>query len=459
MQVNAHIFREYDIRGIVARDLAGDVPVRIGRAFASELRARAPKDAHLKVAIGQDNRPSSPGLAARIMDGIRAAGVSVIDVGTVPTPLLYWAAARFETDGAMQITGSHNPPEYNGFKMLAGQRSLYGEAIQGLRRRIVSGDYAEGAGGHERSEIIARYIEEVGSRFRLERPIRVVADCGNGTGSLVAVDLLRRTGAEVIPLYCESDGTFPNHHPDPTVDANLAVMIERVRSERADLGVGFDGDADRLGAVDEKGTIIRGDMLLLLFGLDLIARRGTPQMLIYDVKCSRAVDEVFRAHGGEPIMWKTGHSLIKEKMKETGALIAGELSGHICFGEDYDGFDDALYGACLLCALVSRSTEPLSSRVAEFPAYVSTPEIRIDVDEAVKFDIVARAVAAFRRTHPVIDVDGARVQFEDGWGLLRASNTQPVLVMRYEARDADGLARIRATMEGWLQEQGIPVQQ
>ena len=457
MKLNAHIFREYDIRGIVGKDLSGEVAEHIGRAYASELRARNGGRSDLRVAVGHDNRPSSPELAAGVIRGMRAAGVNVVFYGTVPTPVLYYAVAVDRTDGGMQITGSHNPPEYNGFKMVMGGRSVYGEAIQGLRSRIEGGRYESGEGGLEERNILPQYIEDVGGRFELKRPMKVVVDCGNGTGSLVAVDLLRRIGADVIPLYCESDGTFPNHHPDPTVDEYIQDMIELVRSEKADLGVAFDGDADRLGAVDENGDIVRGDLLLLLLGLDALERLGAPQTLVFDVKCSQAVPEVFEARGGRAIMWKTGHSLIKEKMKEVGAPIAGELSGHICFGDDYYGFDDALYGACALVQLTARSPRPLSERVAEFPRYVSTPEIRVDVTEETKFDIVRRAVSHFRRDHEVIDVDGARVLFEGGWGLLRASNTQPVLVMRVEARTPERLAEIRSVMEQWLTEQGVAV--
>jgi phosphomannomutase / phosphoglucomutase len=455
MQPNPHIFREYDIRGIVAQDFTGDVPELIGRAFGTELRRRNGGRSGLVVAVGRDNRPTSPGLAEKIVAGLRAVGVDVVDYGTVPTPVLYYAAAKDDTDGGLQITGSHNPPEYNGFKMLMRGRSVYGETIQGMRRMIETRDFESGAGGYRERDILAEYLEDVGGRFQPKRPIRVVVDCGNGTGSVVAVDLLRRAGAEVIPLYCESDGTFPNHHPDPTVDEYIQDMIALVRSEKADLGVAFDGDADRLGAVDENGTIIRGDILLLLFGLDALQRLGAPQKLIYDVKCSQALHEVYSAAGGEPIMWKTGHSLIKEKMKEVGAPIAGELSGHICFGEDYYGFDDALYGACLLVQLTASSAQPLSDRVAAFPHYVSTPEIRVEVTEETKFGIVERAVEHFRERYEVIDVDGVRVLFDGGWGLLRASNTQPVLVLRFEARTEARLAELREIMEQWLREQGV----
>lgn len=455
--MNGHIFREYDIRGVVDEDLSGDVPRQIGRAFASEVRAMLGDERRRTIVVGHDNRPSSPTLAAGVIAGARAAGVDVIDVGMVPTPVLYFAAETFGTDGGLQITGSHNPPEYNGFKMLVAGRALYGERIQKLRQRIESGDLAEGEGGVEKREVIESYIDDVAGRFKLARPVKVVADCGNGTGSLAAVDLLKALGAEVVPLYCESDGTFPNHHPDPVVDENLADLIERVRGEDAALGIGFDGDADRVGVVDETGQIIRGDILLLLFGLDILQKDGPGQKLVFDVKCSQAVPEVFSAHGGEPIMWKTGHSLIKEKMRETGAPIAGELSGHICFADDYYGYDDALYAACRITDLVARADRPLSAMVAEFPRYHSTPEIRVGVPEDEKFDLVKRAIGHFREDHEVVDVDGARVLFEDGWGLLRASNTQPVLVLRFEARDEAALGRIRSTFEDWLRGQGVRV--
>lgn len=455
MQLETHIFREYDIRGVVDEDLTGDLPEWIGRAFASELRSLRGGADDLSIVVGGDNRPSSPPLAEAVIRGIQAAGVDVIDAGTVPTPVLYHSTIRYATDAGLQVTGSHNPPEYNGFKMLMGGRSFYGEAIQRLRQRIEQRDFAVGAGRRERRDPLPGYLEDVSARFAPERPIKVVVDCGNGTGSLVAVELLEAIGAEVVPLYCVSDGTFPNHHPDPVVDENLRDLIARVRDEEADVGIGLDGDADRIGAVDERGEIVRGDLLLLLFGLDVLERRGPGQKLIFDVKCSQAVPEVFRAHGGEPIMWATGHSLIKEKMRETGAPVAGELSGHVCFKDDYYGFDDALYAACRLVDLLARSGRPFSELVGEFPSYISTPEIRVEVPEERKFDIVRRAVEEFGRSHDVIAVDGARVLFEDGWGLLRASNTQPVLVLRYEARTAEQLDAIRAVFEDWLREQRV----
>jgi phosphomannomutase/phosphoglucomutase len=457
--MNTHIFREYDIRGIVANDFTGDIPELVGRAVASELRDRIGNDrTDLTIAVGHDNRPSSPILAEQIIKGIRAAGVNVVFVETVPTPVLYFAAATLKTDAGLQITGSHNPPEYNGFKMIIQNRPFYGDAIQVLRDRIENTRFTSGAGSMRTQEIIPAYLDYVAPMFKLARPMKVVADCGNGAGSLVAVQLLERIGAEVVPLYCESDGTFPNHHPDPTVDEYIVDLIAKVKETKADLGVGFDGDADRVGAVDENGTIVRGDILLLLFGLDAMQRLGAPQTLIFDVKCSQAVPEVFEAAGGRTIMWKTGHSLIKEKMKEVGAPIAGELSGHICFGEDYFGFDDALYGACYLVRLVSNLPGTFSQRVADFPKYYSTAEIRVDVTEEAKFGIVEKAVKHFSASNDVIAVDGVRVLFDGGWGLLRASNTQPVLVLRFEAKTQQRLDEIQHIMQGWLESEGVRVE-
>jgi phosphomannomutase/phosphoglucomutase len=452
--MNSHIFRQYDIRGIVGEDLDPAVTESVGRAFASHVRAETGLD-RPRVAVGCDNRTSSPALAAGLIAGLRAAGADVLDIGTVPTPVLYWSEVIFETDAAVQITGSHNPPEWNGIKMTCGRAALYGDAIQGLYDRIAAGDLDEGSGSLEKEAVLDRYVADVAGRFQLARPMKVAVDCGNGSGALVAVQLLEAMGVEVTQLFCESDGTFPNHHPDPTVDENLEDLIREVQASPHDLGVAFDGDADRIGAVDENGAIVRGDLLLLLFGLDLLEKRGPGQKLVFDVKCSQALPEVFEAAGGEPIMWKTGHSLQKVKMKETGALLAGELSGHIMVADDYFGFDDAMYDACRLIALLSASERTMSERVADFPVYVSTAEIRIDVTEEQKWDVVEKAVAHFKTTHEVIDVDGARVLFGDGWALLRTSNTQPVIVARFEARTEQRLAEIRAHVAEWLGTQGV----
>ncbi|WP_405285315.1 phosphomannomutase/phosphoglucomutase [Gaopeijia maritima] len=453
----AHIFRQYDVRGIVGSDLDAEVAGGVGRAYAADLR-EAVSDRTPRVVVGRDNRPSSPALADALVAGLRSGGVDVLDIGTVPTPMVWWAEKSMKLDGAIQITGSHNPAEWNGIKMTMAGGSVYGDTIQGLRRRIVESDFAEGQGALEERDIYDDYVTDLTGRFELARPMKVVVDCGNGSGALVAERLLEAVGVEVVPLFCTSDGTFPNHHPDPTVDENLVDLIAKVKETGADLGVAFDGDADRVGAVDEHGQVVRGDLIVLLFGLDLMERTGRSEKLVFDVKCSQVLPEVFGAAGGEPIMWMTGHSLMKEKMKETGAALAGELSGHICVGGDeYFGFDDALYDALYLITLLSRSEKTLSERVAAFPAYVSTPEIRIDVTEESKFGLVEKAQEHFTRDYEVIDVDGARILFGDGWGLIRASNTQPVLVSRYEARSEERLAEIRAVVEGWLEEQGVSV--
>jgi phosphomannomutase / phosphoglucomutase len=449
-----HIFRQYDIRGIVGTDLDAGVTEAVGQAFASMVRAQTGKKTP-RIAVGQDNRLTGPDLVAGLVRGIRAAGVDVIQVGIVPTPVLYWAEVTLGTDAGVQITGSHNPPEWNGIKMSLGRGSLYGDAIQELRTRILNGDMDKGSGAHEEIDVLDRYVTDVSERLQLTRPMKVAVDCGNGVGSVVAVELLEAIGATVTPLFCDSDGTFPNHHPDPTVDENLEDLIRTVRGSPHDLGVAFDGDADRIGAVDGNGTIIRGDVLLLLYGLDLLEKLGPGQKLIFDVKCSQVLPEVFAAAGGEPIMWKTGHSLIKRKMKETGALLAGELSGHIMVADDYFGFDDALYDACRLISIVSRSGRSLSEMVADFPVYVSTPELRIDVSEEQKWSLVEEAVQHFKRSHDVIDVDGARVLFGDGWALLRASNTQPAVVARFEAKSQSRLDEIRQEVAEWLGARGV----
>ena len=455
MDLSAQIFREYDIRGIVGADLDSQVTRQVGRAFASVLRERVGDGP--TVVVGQDNRPHSPDLAAGLIEGLTKAGVNVVDIGTVPTPLVLWGEKRLKADGAIMITGSHNPSEYNGIKMSMQGGSFFGQSIQDLRDRILGGRLMEGSGTVTQKELIPTYIEEIAGGFQLKRPIRLVVDSGNGVGSLVAEELLTAIGADVIPLYCESDGTFPNHHPDPTVDEYLVDMVKLVREEKADLGIAFDGDADRIGAVDENGDVVRGDILLLLFGLDILEKRGPGQKLVFDVKCSQVLPEVFEAAGGVPIMWRTGHSHMKAKMKEEAAPLGGELSGHICFADEYIGIDDALYDACRLLDLLANKEESFSRIVSALPVYFSTPEIRIEVDEERKWEVVEAALAHFRQSHDVIEVDGARVLFGDGWGLLRTSNTQPVIVARFEARTEERLREIRNTVESWLATQGIHV--
>jgi len=457
--INPHIFRQYDVRGVVGRDLDSSLAEALGRAFGTLVLRRHGGGTELNVVLGRDNRLTSDELAASVRRGLTRAGIRVTDVGTVPTPALYFAGAYLEADAAIQVTGSHNPPEYNGFKMSIGGRPFFGDSIQELRALMEAEDFESGNGSYEQHEILQTYVDEVASKFTVNRPIRVVVDCGNGTGSVVAVQLLRALGeqVEVIPLFCDSDGTFPNHHPDPVVDRNLEDLIGKVAETGADLGVAFDGDADRIGAIDDRGEIVRGDTLLLLYGLDLLERRGPGQKLVFDVKCSQALPEVFSAAGGVPIMSQTGHSLIKERMKQENSLLSGELSGHIMFAEDYYGFDDAMYAACLLISIVSRSPRSLSERISDFPHFVSTAEIRYPATEETKWLTVRAAVEHFSREHEVIDVDGARVLFGDGWGLIRSSNTEPVLTARYEARTPERLTEIQTTMEDWLRGQGVAV--
>ena len=453
--MKSHIFRQYDIRGIVGEDLDPEVTEAVGRAFGSRVRRDA-NSSSPTVAVGCDNRTTSPALAEGLISGIRSAGVDVFDVGTVPTPVLYWSEVRLGTDAGVQITGSHNPPEWNGIKMTYGGSSLYGDAIQDLLHSIQASNFTSGSGGYERLTVLDRYVDDIAARFSLDQPMRVAVDCGNGTGSILAVRLLEAIGVEVTPLFCESDPTFPNHHPDPTVDENLIDLIRTIESGNHDLGVAFDGDADRIGAIDDQGKIIRGDILLLLFGLDLLKKRGPGQKLIFDVKCSQVLPELFKEAGGEPIMWQTGHSLIKKKMRETGALLAGELSGHIMIADDYLGFDDALYNACRLIEIISHSGRTLSEMISDFPEYSSTPEIRIDVTEDQKWTVVSEAEVYFKEKYDVIGVDGVRILFGDGWALLRASNTQPAIVARFEARSESRLLEIRTEIAEWLTQAGVP---
>ncbi len=406
--------------------------------------------------MGRDNRPSGVALRDALVQGLTASGVDVIDIGVVPTPVLYWSLHHLPVVGGIQITGSHNPPEYNGFKLCVGKESLHGSGIQTLLGYIRSGDVRSGAGRVSHEDVLGRYADDVVARTgRLTRPLKVVFDAGNGAGAVVAESLFNRLGVEGRYLYCESDGTFPNHHPDPTVVENLQDLITAVRTAQADLGIAFDGDADRIGVVDGEGRIIWGDHILILYARDVLARTGAWQSIIFDVKCSQALPDAIARAGGVPVMWKTGHSLIKDKMKELHAPVAGEMSGHMFFAEGFYGHDDALYGAARLLRIVADSGRSVSELLADVPPFYSTPEIRVECGDERKFGLVEAASAHFRARHEVIDVDGVRVLFGDGWGLIRASNTQPILVTRYEARSPERMQAIRDEMEGWLRSQGV----
>ncbi|UCF40514.1 MAG: phosphomannomutase/phosphoglucomutase [Gemmatimonadota bacterium] len=457
MDVPAYIFRQYDIRGVVDQELTAPIAHAIGRAVTTIARARIGRSPRL--AVGRDNRPSGELLARAVRDGVAQSGGTAVDVGVLPTPALYLALHELEVDGGVQVTGSHNPPEFNGFKMVAAGETLHGDDIQEIRRLIEQDATDSGAGGLEADDsMLARYVDAIVSRNApIARPVKVVVDCGNGVASLVAEAALTRLGADVVPLFCESDGTFPNHHPDPTVPEFLVDLQEAVRRTSAELGIAFDGDGDRIGAVDENGTIVFGDQLLVLYGRDLAARMGPGHAVIFDVKCSDVLADALRAAGLEPVIWKTGHSLIKAKMKELAAPLAGEMSGHMFFGGDYYGFDDALFAAARLLAIVARGDGPLSTLLADLPRTHTTPELRVDCPEERKFTVVELAARHFGERYEVLTLDGVRISFPEGWGLLRASNTQPVLVMRFEAATEEALAAYRGEVEGWLEEQGIAV--
>ena len=451
MRVPATIFRQYDIRGTTGDQLTPELARAVGSAYATlaiERLGRPPK-----VAVGRDNRPSGPPLAAQVRQGIVSAGGTAIDVGELPTPALYFATHTLPVDGGIQVTGSHNPPEFNGFKMVLTHQAIYGDDIQGLYGLISEDRFAVRPGGQETKDasVLASYRDAIVQRNTpLERRVKVVADCGNGVTSLVAIETLEALGCDVVPLFAQSDGTFPNHHPDPTVVENLHDLQEAVRREKAELGIAFDGDGDRIGAVDEQGTPVFGDTLLVLFGRDLAHRMGKGHAVIFDVKCSEVLPQMLTKAGLKPTMWKTGHSLIKQKMKELNAPLAGEMSGHVFFGGDWFGFDDALFAAARLLQYVARVGGPLSRLLADLPKTVSTPEMRVDCPDEKKFDLVDRAARYFADRYPVSTLDGVRITFPGGWGLLRASNTQPVLVLRFEARTTAELDAYRGEVEGWL---------
>ena len=443
MKLNPQIFREYDIRGVIGQDLTNESVHWLGLAFGTYLRNLGIS----KATVGMDCRPSSQGFLQAIQAGLQETGIDTIAIGVIPTPLLYFSMFHLDVDGAVMVTGSHNPNEFNGFKLCAFKQALFGEQIKEVQKIAESGKFGSGHGKAETYDIVPPYIERVASDARMGgRRLKVVVDAGNGTGGVVAVPLYRRLGVEVVPLFCEMDGTFPNHHPDPTVPKNLEALRKKVVEVQADVGLAFDGDADRLGVVTEKGDIVFGDMILLVLSLALLEEEKGAK-IVSEVKCSQVLfDEIAKA-SGVPIMWKVGHSLIKAKMAEEGALLGGEMSGHIFFRHRWFGFDDAIYTGSRFLEVMSRTNEPLSEVVGRLPKKVSTPEIRVDCPDEIKFDVVSRLVDFFSaQGFDVVSVDGARVRFEDGWGLVRASNTQPVLVFRFEADNHEALLRIQNFM-------------
>ncbi len=462
MYLNSSIFREYDIRGVVGKDLTPEFARLLGRGVGAYLAERLGARRPLRVSVGRDVRTSSGMLKGALVEGLCSTGLEVVDIGECPTPLQYFSLHRLDLDGGVMITGSHNPPEFNGFKVSVGKQTLHGEAIQAIRRIMERGDFPAGEGKETSYAVIPAYLEEVAGRFREtprpDRPVRIVADAGNGTAGLVAPELLKRIGCGVIPLYCEIDGTFPHHHPDPTVVENLHDLIRTVREEGADLGVAYDGDGDRIGVVDETGRILWGDQLLLLFGREILRERPGA-VIVGEVKCSQFLYDDLRARGGDPVMWKAGHSLIKEKMRETGAAMGGEMSGHLFFADRYYGYDDAFYATCRLVEILWRRRVPVSRLLEGVPLLVSTPEIRVECPDAEKFRVVDRLRERIRARQAVgeiplrdlVTIDGVRVVFEKGWGLVRASNTQPALVLRFEAESEGLLAAYRGALESELE--------
>jgi len=440
--MNPQIFREYDIRGVVDKDLTPDVVRTLGQGFGTHMA----KSGHKELVVGRDGRLSSKVFSEAVMEGLTSTGCNLVDIGLCPTPVYYFSLFHLEKDGGMMVTGSHNPPDFNGFKISEGKSTIFGEKIQELRRLIDRGVFAAGKGSLTQAEVISAYQNYVQKNIRLDKKLKVVIDAGNGTGGVVAGPLLRRLGCDVEELYCNVDGRFPNHFPDPTIPENLNDLVDRVKKLRADVGIGYDGDADRIGVVDEKGNILWGDQLMILFARDILKEKKGATF-VGEVKCSQNLFDDIQRHGGRAIMWKTGHSLIKEKMKEERASLAAEMSGHVFFADRYFGFDDAIYASCRLLEILSKTDRKLSRLLEDVPKTVFTPEIRVDCPDEIKFKVVEKVKDELKKDHPIIDVDGVRAQFGDGWGLVRASNTQPALVLRFEALTEKRLTEIRRFVE------------
>ncbi len=447
--MNPSIFREYDIRGLAEKDFDEGFARLLGKVHGTIVSDKGGR----RVAVGRDCRFTSDRYAEAVIEGLLSTSLHVYDIGICPTPLLYFSLFHLDLDGGIQITASHNPSEYNGFKVCVGKETLYGAQIQELRRRIEKDDFRERPGGkREGYSIVPPYQDHLLRDVpALARPLKVVIDAGSGVAGPVAPPIFRQLGCVVWEIACIPDGAFPIHHPDPTVPENLEELIKKVKEEKADLGIAYDGDGDRIGVVDETGNILWGDELLILFSRDVL-KRHPGAVIISEVKCSQRLFDQISLHGGVPIMWKAGHSLLKAKMKETHALLAGEMSGHMFFADRYFGYDDAIYASVRLLELLARTNQNLSTLLADLPQSVSTPEIRVDCPDERKFRIAERAKEFFRNTYPIIDVDGVRIQFPEGWGLIRASNTQPALVLRFEAKTPQKLSEYRGIVEAKLKE-------
>ncbi len=450
MNINEFIFREYDIRGEVAVDFPEEVVVALGRAFATIVKRRGGK----KITLSGDVRLTTPQLKEYFKVGALSTGIDVVDIGILPTPGNYFSVFHFnDVDGACQITGSHNPPQFNGFKLTFNQLAFFGQDIQDMLSLIKSDDFDNGSGLATEYDLLPEYVDNVVNGIDLKRPMRIVVDAGNAAAALCAVEIYERMGCEVTALFCDVDGTFPNHHPDPTVAANLKDIQAEVRRGGYDVGLAFDGDADRLGVIDEKGNVVWADYQMILFAQDVIKSKA--DHIIFDVKCSQALEEKIIEFGGTPVMYKTGHSHIKTHMKKLNSPFSGEMSGHLFFADRYFGFDDALYNGGRMLELLSKNDRHLSELIDELPKYFSTPEIRLTCNsDAEKFEIAGNAAAYFKANYDCIDVDGVRIRFGDGWGLVRASNTQPVLVVRFEAKTAQRMEEIQALVMNKIAEFG-----
>ena len=438
--MNEHIFREYDIRGVVDKDLTDETVYDLACAIGTFFRAHGAS----RASLGRDARESSPRFRDLMISGLNETGCDVLDVGMVPTPALYFTLFTEPVDCGVMITGSHNPADNNGFKVCLGNSTIFGEHISEIKQIALSKGFVSARGKKEQRDVVHAYSEYIRSNIAIgPRKLKVVVDAGNGMGGFIGAPLYKQLGCEVIELFCEPDSRFHNHHPDPTVVENMEFAINAVREHKADLAIAFDGDADRIGVVDESGDIIWGDQLMLIFARQIL-KQMPGATFIGEVKCSQTLFEDIKRHGGNPIMWKVGHSLIKAKMKETHAAMAGEMSGHLFFADRYFGYDDGIYAGARLLEILSNTTEAVSSLLADVPKMFNTPEIRVDCPDEKKFEVVRVLTEEFKKTHEVIDIDGARILFEHGWGLVRASNTQPVIVMRFEADSEEQLEELQS---------------
>ncbi len=448
MNLNQYIFREYDIRGKVSDDFPPELVEALGKGFGTYIKRSGGQE----IALSGDVRLTTPDLMEQFKTGVLSTGVDVIKIGILPTPANYYSMFSLGVAGAVQITGSHNPPEFNGFKLSRDKKAVFGEAIQEIRVIIEKEDYETGEGTEASYDILTKYKRMIASKIDIKKRMKVVMDCGNAAGAICAPEIFKNLNVDLTELYCDVDGTFPNHHPDPTVKENLADLIDLVKKGSYDIGLAFDGDADRVGVVDETGDIVWADQLMALF-LPEVVEEGDE--ILYDVKCSQALEEMIVKYGGKPVMWKTGHSLIKQRMSELNCKLGGEMSGHIFFADDYFGYDDAIYVAARIVQTLSRTDQKLSQLKAELPKYYSTPEMRLEVEsDEEKFRIAKEAVAYFTENYDCSTVDGVRIKFGDGWGLVRSSNTQPVIVCRFEANTAERMEEIQSIVMNKLQEIG-----